>query len=67
MKDLKITVVNYKEICISDKFKGSFQVTVYDTERQETTYRNYFKTIQKAIECFEHLISIQKEKLSYQF
>ena len=67
MKDLKIAKVNYKEIVISDKFKGKYQVSCFDTERQSTTYRNYFKTLQQAEECFEELIEIQNEKMCYQF
>lgn len=67
MKDLKTITVNYKEIVISQKFKGKYQVTVFDTERQSTTYRNSFKTLQEAYDCFDELIAIQEEKMSYQF
>jgi len=67
MKDLKIAKVNYKEIVISEKFKGKYQVTVFDTERQSTTYRNSFKTLQDAENCFDELVEIQNEKMSYQF
>jgi len=40
MKSLKTSTVNYKEIAISDKYRSKYQVSVFDTERQKTTYRN---------------------------
>jgi hypothetical protein len=67
MKDLKKQTVNYKEIVISEKFIGQFQVSCFDTERQKTTYRNYFKTFEEAEECFYELVEIQEEKMCYQF
>jgi len=67
MKDLKTKTVNYKEIVISDKYRSKYQVSVFDTERQKTTYRNYFKTLAEAEECFNQLVEIQQEKMNYQF
>jgi len=67
MKNLKSKTVNYKEIVISEKFIGQYQVSCFDTERQKTTYRNYFKTLPKAEECFNELVEIQEEKMCYQF
>lgn len=67
MKDLKTSTINYKEITISEKYRSKYQVSVFDTERQKTTYRNYFKTLAEAEECFEELVRIQEEKISYQF
>jgi len=64
---MKTTTVNYKEISISEKHKGKYQVSCFDTERQKTTYRNYFKTLSEAEECFNELVEIQNEKMSYQF
>ena len=65
--DLKKVTINYKEIVISDKYRGKYQVSVFDTERQKTTYRNYFKTLAEAEECFDELVEIQQEKMCYQF
>ena len=67
MKDLKTKTVNYKEIAISDKYRSKYQVSVFDTERQKTTYRNYFKTLEEAEECFNQLVEIQEQKMCYQF
>ena len=67
MKDLKTKTVNYKEIIISDKYRSKYQVSVFDTERQKTTYRNYFKTLAEAEECFNQLVEIQEQKMNYQF
>jgi len=67
MKDLKTITVNYKEIVISDKYRSKYQVSVFDTERQKTTYRNYFKTLAEAEECFNQLVEIQEQKMNYQF
>jgi len=67
MKDLKTKTVNYKEIAISDKYRSKYQVSVFDTERQKTTYRNYFKTLSEAEGCFDELVEIQEEKMCYQF
>ena len=65
--DLKKVTINYKEIVISDKYRSKYQVSVFDTERQKTTYRNYFKTLAEAEECFDELVEIQEEKMCYQF
>lgn len=67
MKDLKTSTINYKEIAISDRYRSKYQVSVFDTERRKTTYRNYFKTIQEAEECFDQLVEVQQEKMCYQF
>lgn len=67
MKDLKTKTVNYKEIVISDKYRSKYQVSCFDTERQKTTYRNYFKTLTEAEECFNELVEIQEQKMNYQF
>lgn len=67
MKDLKTITVNYKEIVISEKYRSKYQVSVFDTERQKTTYRNYFKTLAEAEECFNQLVEIQEQKMNYQF
>ena len=67
MKALKTKTINYKEIVISDKYRNKYQVTVFDTERQKTTYRNYFKTLPEAEECFNNLVEIQEEKMCHQF
>ena len=67
MKDLKTITVNYKEIVISDKYRSKYQVTCFDTERQKTTYRNYFKTLAEAEECFNQLVEIQEQKMNHQF
>jgi hypothetical protein len=67
MKDLKTSTINYKEIAISNRYRSKYQVSVFDTERRKTTYRNYFKTIQEAEECFDRLVEIQQEKMCYQF
>jgi predicted choloylglycine hydrolase len=67
MNDLKTITVNYKEIVISDKYRSKYQVSVFDTERQKTTYRNYFKTLPEAEECFNELVEIQEQKMCYQF
>ena len=67
MKDLKTSTINCKEITISEKYRSKYQVSVFDTEKQKTTYRNYFKTIQESEECFEELVRIQEEKMCYQF
>jgi len=67
MKDLKTKTVNYKEIVISDKYRSKYQVSVFDTERQKTTYRNYFKTLAEAEECFNQLVEIQEQKMNHQF
>lgn len=67
MKDLKTKTVNYKEIAISEKYRSKYQVSVFDTERQKTTYRNYFKTLAEAEECFNKLVEIQEQKMCYQF
>ena len=67
MKVLKTITVNYKEIVISDKYRSKYQVSVFDTERQKTTYRNYFKTLAEAEECFNQLVEIQEQKMNYQF
>jgi len=67
MKPLKTTTVNYKEICISEKFNGKYQVSTFDTERQSNGYRNYFKTLKEAEDCFNELVKIQEEKMAYQF
>ncbi len=67
MKDLKTITVNYKEIVISDKYRSKYQVTCFDTERQKTTYRNYFKTLAEAEECFNELVEIQEQKMNHQF
>ena len=65
--DLKKSTINYKEIVISDKYRSKYQVSVFDTERQKTTYRNYFKTLSEAEGCFDELVEIQEEKMCYQF
>lgn len=67
MKALRTSTVNYKEIVISDKYRSKYQVSVFDTERQKTTYRNYFKTLAEAEECFSQLVEIQEQKMNYQF
>jgi len=67
MKDLKTKTVNYKEIVISEKYRSKYQVSCFDTERQKTTYRNYFKTLAEAEKCFEELVEIQEQKMCYQF
>lgn len=67
MKSLKTSKVNYKEIVISDKYRSKYQVSCFDTERQKTTYRNYFKTLSEAEECFNELVEIQEQKMCYQF
>ena len=67
MNALKTKTVNYKEIVISDKYRSKYQVSVFDTERQKTTYRNYFKTLAEAEECFNQLVEIQEQKMNYQF
>ena len=67
MNALKTITVNYKEIVISDKYRSKYQVSVFDTERQKTTYRNYFKTLAEAEECFNQLVEIQEQKMNYQF
>ena len=67
MKSLKTSTVNYKEITISDRYRSKYQVTCFDTERLKTTYRNYFKTLAEAEECFYELVEIQEEKMRYQF
>ena len=67
MNALKTKTVNYKEIVISDKYRSKYQVSVFDTERQTTTYRNYFKTLAEAEECFNQLVEIQEQKMNYQF
>jgi hypothetical protein len=67
MKDLKTSKINYKEIAISDRYRSKYQVSVFDTERQKTTYRNYFKTLSEAEDCFDQLVEIQQEKMCYQF
>mgnify|MGYP003441007855 CR=1 FL=1 len=67
MKDLKTITVNYKEIVISEKYRSKYQVSVFDTERQKTTYRNYFKTLAEAEECFSQLVEIQEQKMNHQF
>ena len=67
MKSLKTSTVNYKEITISDRYRSKYQVTCFDTERLKTTYRNYFKTLAEAEECFDELVEIQQEKMCYQF
>ena len=67
MKDLKTKKINYKEIVISEKYRSKYQVSVFDTERQKTTYRNYFKTLAEAEECFNQLVEIQEQKMCYQF
>jgi len=67
MKSLKTSTVNYKEITISDRYRSKYQVSVFDTERQKTTYRNYFKTLSEAEGCFDELVEIQEEKMCYQF
>jgi len=67
MKDLKTITVNYKEITISERYRSKYQVSVFDTERQKTTYRNYFKTLEEAEECFNELVEIQEQKMCYQF
>jgi len=67
MADLKTSTINYKEIVISDRYRSKYQVSVFDTERQKTTYRNYFKTLAEAEECFDELVKIQEEKMCYQF
>jgi hypothetical protein len=67
MADLKTSTINYKEIAISDRYRSKYQVSVFDTERQKTTYRNYFKTLKEAEECFNQLVEIQQEKMCYQF
>ncbi len=67
MKDLKTKTVNYKEIVISEKYRSKYQVSIFDTERQKTTYRNYFKTLAEAEECFNQLVEIQEQKMNYQF
>ena len=67
MNDLKTITVNYKEIVISDKYRSKYQVSCFDTERQKTTYRNYFKTLEEAEECFNELVEIQEQKMNYQF
>ena len=58
MKSLKTSKVNYKEIVISDKYRSKYQVSCFDTERQKTTYRNYFKTLAEAEECFKKVIPL---------
>ena len=65
--DLKKSTINYKEIVISDKYRSKYQVSVFDTERQKTTYRNYFKTLSEAEGCFDELVEIQEKKMCYQF
>jgi hypothetical protein len=65
--DLKTSTINYKEITISDRYRSKYQVSVFNTERQKTTYRNYFKTLSEAEECFNQLLEIQQEKMCYQF
>ncbi len=67
MKDLKTITVNYKEIVISEKYRSKYQVSIFDTERQKTTYRNYFKTLAEAEECFNQLVEIQEQKMNHQF
>jgi hypothetical protein len=67
MPDLKSSTINYKEIVISDRYRSKYQVSVFDTERQKTTYRNYFKTLREAEKCFDELVEIQQEKMCYQF
>lgn len=67
MNALKTITVNYKEIVISDKYRSKYQVSCFDTERQKTTYRNYFKTLVEAEECFNQLVEIQEQKMNYQF
>ena len=67
MKDLKSKTINYKEIVISEKFIGQYQVTCFDVERQKTTYNNCFKTLSEAEECFNDLVEIQEEKMCHQF
>ena len=67
MKDLKTKTINYKEIVISDKYRSKYQVSCFDTERLKTTYRNYFKTLAEAEECFNQLVEIQEQKMCYQF
>lgn len=67
MKALRTSTVNYKEIVISDKYRSKYQVSVFDTERQKTTYRNYFKTLAEAEECFSQLVEIQEQKMNHQF
>lgn len=67
MKNLKKQTVNYKEIVISEQFIGQFQVSCFDTERQKTTYRNYFKTFEESEECFYELVEIQEQKMYYKF
>ena len=67
MNALKTKKINYKEIVISEKYRSKYQVSVFDTERQKTTYRNYFKTLAEAEECFNQLVEIQEQKMNYQF
>lgn len=67
MADLKKSTINYKEIVISERYRSKYQVSVFDTERQTTTYRNYFKTLPEAEECFIQLVEIQEQKMNYQF
>ena len=67
MNALKTITVNYKEIVISDKYRSKYQVSCFDTERQKTTYRNYFKKLAEAEECFNELVEIQEQKMCYQF
>ena len=48
------------------RYNNQYQVTCFDTERRETTYMQWFKTITQAQKCFDELIQIQAEKMNYQ-
>tara|TARA_R110000868_G_scaffold125258_2_gene330945 strand:- start:1458 stop:1661 length:204 start_codon:yes stop_codon:yes gene_type:complete len=61
----KLTKINYKEIAMC-RYNNQYQVTCFDTERRETTYMQWFKTITQAQKCFDELIQIQAEKMNYQ-
>jgi len=66
MKNLLLKKINYKEITL-DGYSGKYHVSCFDTERRKTTYSYIFKTMKEAKDCFEQLVEIQEEKITYQF
>ena len=66
MKTIKKQTVNYKEITI-DGYSGKYLVSCFDTERRETKFSYYYKTLKEAKECFNDLVNVQIEKMTYQF
>jgi len=66
MKTLKKQTVNYKEITI-DGYSGKYLVSCFDTERRKTTFSYHYKTLKEAKQCFNDLVNIQEEIMTYQF